>query len=71
MGPLFPFLLGAAATALLTTDSGRRLADRVGEAAKTYARGKYDEAMDALKTLEGAEKDAENSPKEAEHERNA
>lgn len=71
MMPLFPFLLGAAATALLTTDSGRRLADRVGELAKNYAREKYDEAMGALKTLEGVGDDAENRKKESENERNA
>lgn len=67
MMPIFPFLLGAAATALLTTDSGRRLADRIGELAKATAREKYDEAMQAIKTMEGVEKDA----KESENERNA
>ena len=69
MMPLFPFLLGAAATALLTTDSGRKLADRFGEAVKSIAVAKYDEAVEALKTMEGVEKDAEN--KELEDERNA
>lgn len=69
MMPLFPFLLGAAATAILTTDSGRKLADRVGEAVKSIAVAKYDEAMEALKTMEGVEKDAER--KESGNERNA
>lgn len=74
MMPLFPFLLGAAATALLTTDSGRKLADRIGAAVTSTARARYDEVMDALGQQDGqaaqanAEQDKE---KERDNERDA
>ena len=72
MNPLFSFLLGAAATALLTTDSGRKLADRIGELAQTAIREKYDEAVAVLtpQGKEGASNDAQEE-KEHENERNA
>lgn len=74
MMPLFPFLLGAAATALLTTDSGRKLADRIGAAVTSTARARYDEVMDALGQQDGqaAHADAEqDKEKEREDERDA
>lgn len=76
MMPLFPFLLGAAATALLTTDSGRKLADRIGAAVTNAAKAKYDEAMAAIeqpKTGNSVSADAEHkdAEKEPENERNA
>lgn len=74
MMPLFPFLLGAAATALLTTDSGRKLADRIGAAVTSTARARYDEVMGALGQQDGqaAHADAEqNKEKEREDERDA
>ena len=72
MNPLFSFLLGAAATALLTTDSGRKLADRIGELAQTAIKEKYDEAVAVLTPHEkdGAIDDAQEE-KEHEDERNA
>ena len=74
MMPLFPFLLGAAATALLTTDSGRKLADRIGAAVTSTARARYDEVMDALGQQDGqaAHVDAEqDKEKERDNERDA
>ena len=64
MHPLFSFLLGAAATTLLTTDSGRKLADRMGEIARTAVQEKCDEAMAALKPKDGGTVEGEAVEKE-------
>lgn len=67
MNPLFSFLLGAAATALLTTDSGRKLADRIGELARNTVAEKYDEAV-AVLTPQGKEGASDDAQEEKEHE---
>ena len=72
MNPLFSFLLGAAATALLTTDSGRKLADRIGELARSTVAEKYEETVAALKPRENEDvRDDAQEEKEREDERDA
>lgn len=67
MRPLFPFLLGVAATAIVTTDAGRRIADTIGETAKQAVKEKISEAKNAIDILQGKGKD-ENGNENVHHE---